>query len=340
MPDIDAEQVLRTSIHVAESFRSICVAHGFREEERVPVVSRHDPSVRYTNSTISALKPYLDDTVSERVFLIQPALRLRNFAHMKRTASMSPFGCAFMAFGLVAPVSDLEEVTSMAYELFDEMHIDRENVEFRTFHSDSDLITTAAVAGVEPQVSHDDPSPFVHAFGMEGVAGRNANLHVSSGGASRAVANVIVIERDGVPIGLELACGITMYVTQLHDISHPVWAGPAAGVRPWGVDLMSADALHSSVVLALEDLPARSRGRGGNYRDFLRILGGNWGPRDDQLAQAVSEIVTAELALRAAASPLREGNSELGHDEVVTKIIADYARVDLSPADADPLRDR
>ncbi|MCK2037025.1 hypothetical protein KZC51_12875 [Microbacterium sp. SSW1-49] len=340
MPDTDAEQVLRASIHLAESFRSICRAHGFREEERVPVISRHDPSVRYTNSTISALKPYLSEAVSERVFLIQPALRLRNFAHMKRTASMSPFGCAFMAFGLVAPVSDLEEVTAMAYELFDQLHIAREDVEFRTFHSDTDLIASAVLTGVEPRVSREDPSPFVHAFGMEGVAGRNANLHVTSGGASRAVANVIVIEREGVPIGLELACGITMYVTQLHDISHPVWAGPAAGVRPWGVDVMSADALHSSVVLAIEDLPARSRGRGGNYRDFLRIIGANWGPQEDQLAMAASEIVTAELALRAAASPLREGNSELGHDEVVAKIIADYARVELSPADDDPPRAR
>lgn len=338
MPEAHPEQLLRTSIAIADSFRTICIAHGFSEEDRVPVVSQHDPSVRYTNSTISTLKPYLVDTVTERVFLIQPALRLRNFAHMKTTATMSPFGCAFTAFGLIAPLSALDEVTAMAYELFDEVGISREDIEFRTFHTDHDLIATAKATGIEPIVVHDDRSPFIHAFGIDGVAGRNANLHVSSRETSKAVANIIVIERDGVPIGLELACGITMYVAQLHEISHPVWAGPASRVRPRGIDLMSADSLHSSVVLAIEDLTARSRGRGGNYRDFLRILGENWGPASDELAQAALEVATAEIALRAVASPLRAGSSELTADEVVTKIVADYARVPVTLADDDPIR--
>ncbi len=94
---------VRDTSLVIEEFRRACLARGYVEHARTSLVSRHDPSIRFTNSTISVLKPLVEPRVTERRFLIQPALRLRNLSHVRRTGQMSPFGCYFMAFGAVVP---------------------------------------------------------------------------------------------------------------------------------------------------------------------------------------------------------------------------------------------
>lgn len=319
------EAVPDAAVAVLEAFRRVSLAAGYAERQRRPVVSRHDPSVRYTNSTISVLKPLLAGGVDERAFLVQPALRLRNLDHVRRTGAMSPFGCSFMSFGALGPADDAPRLTALARDLLvGELGLAASDVQLRVLAEDRDLVEAGIAAGlaVAPDRS---PEGFRHVFGMPGVTGRNANIALRGPRGWADVANVIVIEEDGRPIGAELAFGVNMVLVQAMSLAHPVLAGPATAAVWHGVtDLTALDALSSATVLALEGLRPVARGRGQNYRALLRLLGERISGPADLWLPAAEAVATAEERLRRHASPPAADVVELTPVETARKLLADW----------------
>lgn len=308
-----ASAVLDTSAAALEAFRESCRGAGYKERNRLSVVSRHDPSVRYTNSTISVLKPLLVDGVRERAFLMQPALRLRNLNHYQQTGEMSAFGCSFMSFGALGPAEDAVTLTEIARTFLTEgLGIADADLRMRVRSDDIDLMHCGTTVGIAIERSSQTPEAFRHKFGMPGVTGRNANLAVRGRTGWADVANVIVIEEEGQPIGVELAFGVNVVLKQLLGLGHPVLGGVAAAAVPYGVtDLMALDALSSATVLAMEGVKPTARGRGQNYRAFLRILGERAGLPDAELIRAALAVAEAEEDLRRHSSPVANGFADL-----------------------------
>ncbi|MCX5405964.1 hypothetical protein OHA37_18970 [Streptomyces sp. NBC_00335] len=324
-----AQGVPDTAVAVLEEFRGACLASGYTERHRRPVVSRHDPSVRYTNSTISVLKPLLSGGVSERAFLVQPALRLRNLDHVRRTGEMSPFGCSFMSFGALGPSGDAPGLTALARDLLvDRLGIPAHDVRLRVLADDLDLREAGVAAGLDVAPTTDTPGAFRHVFGMPGVTGRNANVALRGPRGWSDVANVIVIEEDGRAIGVELAFGVNMVLTQAMGLAHPVLAGPAAAALAHGVsDLIALDALSSAAVLAMEGVRPVARGRGQNYRSLLKLLGERTNGPAEVWRPAALAVAAAEERLRRHASPPADDVDELPPDQLAGTLEADLDRV-------------
>ncbi|WP_326629285.1 MULTISPECIES: hypothetical protein [unclassified Streptomyces] len=323
------EAVPNAAITVLEAFRRACLVAGYAEQHRRPVVSRHDPSVRYTNSTISVLKPLLSGDVHERAFLVQPALRLRNLDHVRRTGEMSPFGCSFMSFGALGPSRDAARLTALARDLLvDRLGFAAHDVQLRVLADDRDLLECGIEAGLAVATTVRSPEEFRHVFGMPGVTGRNANIALRGARGWTDVANVIVIEEAGRPIGVELAFGVNMVLVQAMSLAHPVLAGPATAAVLHGVtDLMALDALSSATVLAMEGVRPVARGRGQNYRSLLRLLGERTAGPAEVWKPAALAVAAAEERLRRHASPPADDVDELPSEQAAHMLEADWERV-------------
>jgi hypothetical protein len=312
---------------VIEHFRGACLARGYVEYPRTSLVSRHDPSIRFTNSTISVLKPLIEPRVSGRHFLVQPALRLRNLSHVRRTGQMSPFGCYFMAFGALAPWSSADELVDLCSDLMVAVGLSPAEYRFNAHREDTDLAALASARNVQVALD-DDHGPFRHVFGVEGLSGRNINLCLRGPRGWADVANVITLERRGEIVGVELAFGTNMVLVQALGVEHPALAGPGATAASAGVDsLVAVDALHSGLALAMDGLEPVARGRGGNYRQFLRLLGAH-GPSDRGLLRSAAyELAHGEADVRLTASPLPAPLRELTPAPTVDKLMSDLRRV-------------
>ncbi|MFJ8199169.1 hypothetical protein [Streptomyces sp. NPDC096152] len=323
------EAVPGAAATVVEAFRRACLAAGYTERHRRPVVSHHDPSVRYTNSTISVLKPLLSGGVHERAFLVQPALRLRNLDHVRRTGEMSPFGCSFMSFGALGPAGDAPRLTALARDLLvDRLGFAAHDVQLRVLADDRDLVEGGIAAGLAVAAGARSPEQFRHVFGMPGVTGRNANLSLRGARGWTDVANVIVIEEAGRPLGVELAFGVNMVLVQAMSLAHPVLAGPATAAVLHGVtDLAALDALSSATVLAMEGLRPVARGRGQNYRALLRLLGERLAGPAGTWSSAAVAVAAAEERLRRHASPPADDVVELSSEEAARTLVTDWERV-------------
>ncbi len=182
---------------------------------------------------------------------------------------------------------------------------------FSAHRDDEDLATLARDRDVNIAFG-EDHRPFRHRFGVEGLSGRNINLSLRGQRGWADVANVISLERGGEILGAELAFGTNMVLVQVRGVEHPALAGPGASAAAAGIDgLIAVDAMHSALVLAMDGLDPVARGRGGNYRQFLRLLGER-GPRDRaRLRHAVRELAHDEAAVRRTASPVETFDLEL-----------------------------
>lgn len=334
MLELMNQEVVERSIAICQRFRSICLQSGYEEEDRVPVVSKHDPSIRFTNSTISVMKQRLVPHVAARAFLIQPALRFRNMTQFKSTGTVSPYGCSFMAFGLVAPSQSLDEVTELARAfLTRSLLFHPASIKYLVSGVDSDLLGAGRRAGFDVVSVTEDERPFRHKFGMPGLSGRNANLTVNGAVGERAVANIIILEAGGEPVGVELAFGINIVLMQMLALQHSIWASMGSRALDFGVtDLMAVDALHSSVVLAMEGLAPKSRGSGGNYRDFLKVAAQRADVPLSGLIRAATAVAEAESLLRTHASPPAEDVAEAPPGETANRVLSGIRR---ASSDAD-----
>lgn len=311
-----------------DGFRYHFRSRGHRERGRKPLVSRHDSSIRFTNSTISVFKPDLaDDGPSEDLLLIQPALRLRNLLHWQRHGTVSGFGCYFIALGTLSPAGSAPRIlSSVADWLREGAGVSPDRVVVRVSSGDHDLHTAAVSTGLEIELDGQPHQRYRHGFGLDGVRGRNVNLAVRTRAGLEDVCNVITIEReDGVQLAVESAFGVNTVLARVHDLPH-VLVASAAAVPGAPDDLMAIDAAGSAIALLSEGLRPHARGRAGNLRSLLAVLteriahlGRGTGARD-----WLTAAVAAEYRIREHLSPEVAGTTPVPATETV-RLLAEYA---------------
>lgn len=312
----------------------MCVRAEITEEKRVPLVSHHDESIRFTNSTISVLKPLLQGGVSNPSFLLQPALRLQNIEHWKRTGSMSAFGCYFMAFGALADPTWLEEFHALVSDfLVHRLGIPEERVVWRYSSRDVELARAVKALGMPSEADGCEPIRYRHVFGVGGTTGRNSNVAIRTDHGLFDVGNVILIEHNGVPVGVEMAFGINNLLSRAENLAHPVHASVAHGVirelgcRPDFGSEIETDALGSAAALALDGLRPSGRGRGRNFRDFLKVLAPSL--NYSRMEETVQAATRAEMELRTVASE-PDGFEDLRPEEAADIILTGLRKISPS----------
>lgn len=261
---------------LVRSFRTTFQDLGFVEQRPASIVSRVDPTVRFIGAAISTLKPMLlsDGAPSPGAFLVQPALRTRCLSELADRGSRYGWSSYFLAFGALAPPG---EITSLAAAvnrfLFDALPISRDRLVLRASSHDADLINVAAAFGA-PEIDGYHQANYRHRFGVDGVRGRNFNYAILTNGAPRDVGNLILIEREGTPIGAEAAFGASVLLAHSLELPHPAMASPLADhleVESWD-QIKCVNALEACVVLGAEGLRPTGRGRGRTFRTYLEAL--------------------------------------------------------------------
>lgn len=297
-----------SSTELITGFRRHFTGFGHTERHRQALVSRHDPSIRFTNSTISVLKADLLDGCTEDLLLVQPALRLRNLTHWRLTGSVSVFGCYFVALGTLSPAGSLHRIhKSVLTWLTETAGVAGSRVVARVSSVDDDLLAAATDAGGEIEVDGRPQQRYRHVFGVEGVRGRNLNLALRTRDGLADICNIICIERDdGTALAVESAFGVNTVLARVHDLPHVLDASPVAAASPRPPDLMALDALGSALPLIAEGLRPRAWGRAGNLNSLLTVLrerldavGWSGGP----VTRWVRAAAEADHAVRAQASP-------------------------------------
>ncbi|MFB9836676.1 hypothetical protein [Actinoallomurus acaciae] len=267
------------SAQVVSAFRENFTERGYRPHAPVPVTSRIDSSVRFVGSTISVLKPLLlaGDIPEPGVFLIQRAVRTRNLRAVTDGAPLD-WASYFVALGTLSPADRLPEVAAHAWELFrDRLHAGPGQVVIRASSLDPDLVAVARGIPGGPAVEIDgyEEQRYRHRFGVEGYSGRNVNFAIDHPRwGLRDVGNLILIHRDGVPVGVELAFGVGTILARAYGLEHPIQASSAGAAVPLRTpaDIKLADMLSVAVVLLSEGLRPNGSGRGRILRGHLQAL--------------------------------------------------------------------
>lgn len=328
LPDVTGQ-----STRLIQAFREHFTARGFGEGTRIPLVSRHDPTIRFTNSAISVFKPLITRSASERLFLIQPALRLRNLSHWQRHGSMSGYGCYLIALGaLDRPGSLADSHASFFSFARDRLGVAPQRLLFRASSLDEDIVAALTRRGIPHVLDDCEESRYRHQFGLPGITGRNSNLAVRTSVGFTDVGNVISIEREsGEQVAVEIALSVSNLLCRVHDLTHPLLASAVSAalqVHPGG--LMFLDALGSAVPLVMEHLEPTSRGRGGNLRALLKVLISQCtadGIDESTLLACIRVAAEAEVAIRQHVSPAAGALADRSASDVTAAMAAQLERM-------------
>lgn len=264
-----------------DNFRQFSLQNGLCEGLRVPLISLHDTTLRFTNSTTSVLKPLLlSDNVPETgIFLVQNAMGQQGFKFWLLQHTIEHFTSYFIAMGALFPKNKLEQAINYGYTFLQHVvKIPRNNIFIRVTNIDRDL--NAALSTYKNVLVNDYSYPhYRHSFGVDGLIGRNANFAVKYNEHLYDIGNIIIIEYVGSCVGIEISFDSTLLLSAMINLRHPILAYPFTDV--WTnfnlslkevYDLIAVDALSTLIPIFLNGLVPKSRGRAGNLKLICRIF--------------------------------------------------------------------
>lgn len=323
------------TIHLMNQFRKFCRHDlGLTEERRKPLVSKHDPTIMFTNSTTSVLKPYLQSGVpAPGVFLIQPAMGQQGMEQWRREQVLGGYSSYWYSMGTLQPANAFNAAAVAGHDfLTRNLQVDPDKIVVRISSVDADIQRAFSNTNIRTEFDGYDLPNYRHRYGMDGVFGRNANYAIDTGdGVLRDVGNLTLIESNGVAVATELSFDSTTVVSVTHGLKHPIMALPAASVFPLretkpedAHDMVTADAATLSTALMMEGLQPASKGRSGKLRTFCKIMSEGVLSRTfnaDEFYDTIRVAAKQELAMRAEASPGDEVYETVSPDEVAGHLL-------------------
>jgi alanyl-tRNA synthetase len=269
--------------YITDMFREFYGEKGYIEIKRRSLVSRHDLSIRFTNSTTSVMKPYFTDgrKLDEKIMLIQPALGFQGINYWEREKGIGCFSSYFFSFGVMCEFTNLEELVSNSIEFFaDVLRIDMCNFFVQLTVKDIQLCDIFKQKDVNVCKDLFQDKYYLHQFGIDGVIGKTACYTIFNNDEYRYIGSIIIIEQQGVPIAIEHSFDSTLFLAALKRNGHPVLEMSGAKecyeemfkTMPYEERLVLIDFLNVYVVLKMEGLNPSSRGRGGNLRKIIKLI--------------------------------------------------------------------
>jgi hypothetical protein len=223
---------------IANNFKEHFSSAGYKEEQSVPISSGFDPSVRFIGSPISVYKPYL---ISRQIpnpgmYMRQDCIRTKNLDRLLDDDFLPAWGSYFPNMGAITPPERANNGCNEAFDFFEKkLGISPDNILIRISSLDKDLIEICRGRYQDANFEVDGRSPdyYRHELGIENYGGRNCNIALrnANGEGFSDVANLIIIEDNGVPVCLEISIGTTTILKELHGLDHVQDGVPVGGLR-------------------------------------------------------------------------------------------------------------
>jgi hypothetical protein len=278
------DEAIRDLTAASIQFRGYQLGTGTIEEQRVSLISRHDPSITFTNSTTSVMKPYIsgDRLIPESgIFLSQPAMGSQGIRGWLKDGIISPYSSYFISYGVLYPHNKLlEAVTNLSDLALQAWGLTPEDLRLH-YHADDAILEdalSAAVGSIMVVSENSSIMPFRHSYGMPDVTGKNTNLQILvNEGTYRDIGNLTLILNGEQPLAWEVSFDSSPVVAAMANRAHVIAATPmAACITKFNEgsmtheELVAVDCLNVCTALALEGMQPRSRGASGIMRKFFK----------------------------------------------------------------------
>lgn len=264
--------------HLIACFDARLRSVGSQFVEPVRISSGLDPTVRFIGSHINLFKTRLRsrEVPSSGLHTCQPCVRTHNAAGLFDDAPLPTWTSYFENLGFVSSSVDPNLGCRIAVEFFQScLGLQLDELRIDVCDADEDLKQSAIAAVGERRVDSGPCQPrHRHAFGETGWSGRNFNLfqrHRGDGSFAR-VANVVVLEDQGVAFATELSIGVPIVLRQLSGSRHMQDLSPFHGCFVGEQDSVGRleDALQVSLVLFREGLRPGPDNQGRILKRYLR----------------------------------------------------------------------
>lgn len=270
----------------------------------VSLISYHDPTIRFTNSTTSVMKPLLEKPFDDEgiVYLAQPAIGTQGLNYWKSSRLFGPYASYFVSLGALYPVGTEGRAIRDALALPATWGDGTKNIDIEVHEDDNDLAGLAYDAH-DRVVKKSEIDAFRHAYGIEGLVGRNMNLAASDAAGFRHIlGNITKITLNTTPIAWEVSFDSPTVAAVMRDLRHAVEAHTTTSLDHLTNAKIAATDFEAVIApLFLEGLEPKSRGRGGILRQFLTeyvALCQDRAPSDRSIATKILEVCKVELAMR------------------------------------------
>lgn len=281
---LSQDQAIEALTAVSVQFRGYQIGNGTIEGQRVSLISKHDPSIHFTNSTTSVMKPHLSGErpiPDEGVFLSQPAMGSQGILYWLQEGTPSPYSSYFTSYGVLYPHSKLSSavinLSDLALQVWGLKPED-----LRLQYHDGDTVLEDALEAATDSImavsEYGSIMPFRHSYGLPEISGKNMNLQAQMDEDKyRDIGNLTLIYSGDQPLAWEVSFDSSPVVAAITSRAHVVAATPTAARIAKSIDacmakeeLVAADCLNVCTALALEGMQPRSKGTSGIMRKFFR----------------------------------------------------------------------
>lgn len=320
-------------IILLEYFRKFFTSKGFIEKKCESLISKHDPSLRFTNSTTSVLKTYLLGTepITDMV-LIQPAMGLQGINEWIKNNYLGEYSSYFYSMGTLSSYDKLQMSFSMMMEFLDQ-NVDNfcDKLYISAYVKDIEFINTIRTTKYFSNLYIDEkPTNYIHFYGNDMLSGRNINIFLRSNERIQEIGTLSIIERKHIPIAVEISFDLPLLLCGIKQLAHPILALPAGGLlgineKYLDEELVLCDSLNLSIALLLDGLKIQSRGRGGNLKKIINVYRKSANKLSSNKlinVSAIQLVLDAELSIKNHCNYRKEIQcSKIQKEEIIKKIL-------------------
>lgn len=266
-------------INLIECFRKFFTNKGFIEKNCKSLISKHDPTLRFTNSTTSVLKNYLlgMESIADMI-LIQPAMGLQGVNEWIRNSYLGTYSSYFYSMGTLSSYDKLQISFSMMMEFLEQI-VDNicDKIYISAYIKDIEFIDIIKMTKYFPNLYLDENSThYIHFYGNDILSGRNLNIFLKGKDRIQEIGTLSIIEKEHEPVAVEISFDSSLLLCGIMQLVHPILTLPAGGIlgtneKYLDEELVLCDALNLSIALLLDGLKIKSRGRGGNLKKIINV---------------------------------------------------------------------
>lgn len=299
-------------IELINIFRTYYKMYDYGEIDSESLLAKHDPTIRFTNSTSSAMKPYYTNgnKMNNKLLLIQPAMGCQGIDYWMKEKKVGCYSSYFLSFGIMGSYADYKSIIKLSLDFFtDILRINKDDfiVQYTDKHIEfANEIEKTNICRMRNQF---DDEYYLHYFGIDGLLGKTMCYTIKNGDYMRYVGSVIILEQDGKPVAVEHSFDSTLLLAAIKKEGHPVLELPGIikwnlyyeKLIPYKMRIAFFDLLYVSVVLVIEGLKPGARGRRRNLRNIIKEVSRivcKYKIILPNLRRIVQDIVEEELSVR------------------------------------------
>lgn len=263
---------------LGNAFSTLFMAEDYVKLAPVQISSGIDPTTYFIGSHISVFKSRLmsGSIPSPGYLLVQDCIRTQNLELYFSGDKDFNWASFFTSLGLLTPPNRLDKVSLDVAKFLLDLGLDKNDIRIRVSSSDVDLMQVSKRTEIRREVDIMPQTYYRHKFGLDNILGRNFNiaLRKRETAAFADVGNIIVIERDRIPIAIELALGTSTILKQAYGFDHIMDCFNIEGLEKVKISMRRKmeDAILVAVTLYREGLRPRSKGRNRILGQYLKSI--------------------------------------------------------------------